>query len=255
MSLAYFFGYSDFVVMLSRSLDVAPHTHHAMQITFGLDKPLTLQHDDQQITCQGIFIPSDTPHLVDSQSGKTINVLVHPESPLSTRLHQHFQGEITELTSATQPIISEVWDTLTCQHVYHALESFWQSFPTSQTPPIADSRIQQAITMIQRMEIVKVSAKTLADSVNLSPSRFMYLFRQETGIPLRRYLLWYRLISAAEQIMQQTSFTDAAHHAGFSDAAHLTRTFKQMFGLTPDEVFNRAGFVQAVFCTKSSTPA
>ncbi|GAB4566709.1 MAG: hypothetical protein Tsb007_39930 [Rhizobacter sp.] len=29
------------------------------------------------------------------------------------------------------------------------------------------------------------------------------------------------------------SWTQAAHEAGFSDSAHLTRTFKRMFGLNP----------------------
>jgi len=30
--------------------------------------------------------------------------------------------------------------------------------------------------------------------------------------------------------------TDAAHQAGFSDAAHMTRAFRRMFGVTPSKL-------------------
>ena len=33
--------------------------------------------------------------------------------------------------------------------------------------------------------------------------------------------------------MQGGSWTEAAHEAGFADSAHLSRTFKRMFGMNP----------------------
>jgi AraC-like DNA-binding protein len=68
------------------------------------------------------------------------------------------------------------------------------------------------------------------------------------GIPLRRYLLWLRLIKGIKVALEGVSLTSAAHKVGFSDSAHFSRTFKEMFGLTPSELFKNSKFVQAISC-------
>ena len=67
--------------------------------------------------------------------------------------------------------------------------------------------------------------------VGLSPGRTRHLFVQQTGLPFRTYLLWLRLNRAVELYAGGASLTEAAHAAGFSDSAHLSRTFHRMFGI------------------------
>jgi len=73
----------------------------------------------------------------------------------------------------------------------------------------------------------------LATAVGLSPSRLAHLFRAQTGLPVRRYLLWLRLGDALQQLAHGVSLTTAAHAAGFADSAHFSRTFRAMLGITP----------------------
>ena len=91
-----------------------------------------------------------------------------------------------------------------------------------------------------------VSLRVVATSVGLSPSRFMHLFTASVGIPLRPYILWLRLQCAAGELARGKSVADAGHAAGFSDAAHFTRTFRRMLGATPRQVLRR-GFAARDF--------
>ena len=56
---------------------------------------------------------------------------------------------------------------------------------------------------------------------------------RDAGLPFRRYMLWRKLARAMLAIGRQSSIADAAHASDFADAAHLTRTFHQMFGIPP----------------------
>jgi AraC-like DNA-binding protein len=67
----------------------------------------------------------------------------------------------------------------------------------------------------------------------------MHLFTTSVGVALRPYVLWLRLQRAAGELARGTSVADAAHAAGFSDAAHFARTFPRMLGATPRQVIRR----------------
>ncbi|HEX5628416.1 MAG TPA: helix-turn-helix transcriptional regulator, partial [Usitatibacteraceae bacterium] len=79
-----------------------------------------------------------------------------------------------------------------------------------------------------------MSLAEAAALVHLSPSRLRHLFVAETGTTFRAYALWVRIQHAIVAMMAGQSWTDAAHAAGFADSAHLNRTFRRMFGISPN---------------------
>jgi len=85
----------------------------------------------------------------------------------------------------------------------------------------------------------RLSAKHVADSVQLSPSRFLHLFTKSLGIPFRAYVRWLRVQRAMAALHAGCGITEAAQVAGFSDAAHLTRSLRQTLGQTPGELVRR----------------
>ena len=95
-----------------------------------------------------------------------------------------------------------------------------------------------------------VSLAAVAASVGLSPSRLLHLFTSSVGVPLRPYVLWLRLQCGARELGRGSSVADAAYAAGFSDAAHFTRTFRRMIGATPRQILQR-GFAARDFHLKA----
>jgi len=103
---------------------------------------------------------------------------------------------------------------------------------------VKDKRIQQLLSELDgclTSDCIKPSswrAFQVASQLALSESRFLHLFSDELGISWRPYLLWRRMMCAILALKNNTSATQAAHLAGFSDSAHLSRTFRKTFGMT-----------------------
>lgn len=84
------------------------------------------------------------------------------------------------------------------------------------------------------------SLAKLARIARLSPSRLMHVFTSSVGAPIRPYILWLRIQVASSELMRGARVVVAAQRAGFSDAAHLARTFKRTLGATPTELAGRS---------------
>jgi AraC-like DNA-binding protein len=107
-------------------------------------------------------------------------------------------------------------------------------------------RVQQALNVIHETPGRDLTLEFIARRVFLSESRISHLFKAEIGIPIQRYLLWYKLAQAAFNIGKGMSLTTAAEEAGFADSAHFSRSFRVMFGLTPSQILKRSRHVQVI---------
>src|SRR5690606_12077554 len=94
-------------------------------------------------------------------------------------------------------------------------------------------RVATVLTAVQNADDLRITLEDAAALVFLSPGRFAHLFSAHVGLPFRRYMLWRKLTRAMLAVGRGRSLTGAAHAAGFADAAHLTRTCNQMFGIPP----------------------
>jgi AraC family transcriptional regulator of arabinose operon len=110
-----------------------------------------------------------------------------------------------------------------------------------EAPPGMDGRIAWAIAeMTQRFDR-PVTVSQLAAAVNLSPSRFCHLFRDETGLSPGRYLRLVRL-ERARQLLENTflSVKEVMAAVGVNDPSHFARDFRNTHGLPPREWRRRA---------------
>lgn len=101
-----------------------------------------------------------------------------------------------------------------------------------------DPRVAKAVRRLDARPQEFEHLADLAAVVGLSPSRFHALFRREVGMPFRRYRLWRRMAVVMRWVATGRSLTDAAHEAGFASSAHLSTTFRDMFGLPPSRLLH-----------------
>jgi AraC-like DNA-binding protein len=79
------------------------------------------------------------------------------------------------------------------------------------------------------------SLEELAAAVNLSPFHFARVFRRATGLPPHAWLQQRRLEQARALLKGGCSAAGVAAQLGFADQSHLTRQFKQAYGVGPGE--------------------
>ena len=93
--------------------------------------------------------------------------------------------------------------------------------------------------MIQATPAENIPLADLAAAAELSEPRLLHLFKDNTGVPIRRYRLWERMRQVSKAVARGANLTDAALSAGFSDSAHLARAAREMFGLSLSEALGR----------------
>ena len=97
-----------------------------------------------------------------------------------------------------------------------------------------DRRIELVISRLEVETSRAWDAATLGELVNLSPSRFRHLFKQETGISVREYVRDLRFRKA--EVMLATTFLsikEIAEAVGLAPLNHFMRNFKKRHGVTP----------------------
>ncbi len=238
------------------------HQHHMIQLGISLDRPIKIRHSptEKYHLFQNFVIDSNVRHKVVA-AGKlpVIFLWIDPES----KIGHHLQQTPLNKTQATEidpqkmdpilPILTQtVFEAISCHQAEVLTRTILQTIvPTTNVQLTSlDPRVQQTIEIIkeQQKQDDKSSLEQLAAAVYLSPSRLMHLFREQLGLPIRRYILWQRMLNALQEMAQGGSLTEAAHNAGFADSAHMTRTFRMMFGIAPSELFRNSRFIQVISC-------
>ena len=99
-----------------------------------------------------------------------------------------------------------------------------------------DQRVKKAIAEMEKHLNAELSLEVLAESVNLSTSRFRHLFKTETGTTPAQYLKSLRMSRARELV--ETTFLNIKEimcSIGVRDKRHFAKDFEKTFGLTPTQ--------------------
>lgn len=241
------------------AFDTALHRHHAAQLCVGLSGPLRLRasHEGSWLTAWGFFVPPDAAHQLDAGTSRTAFLYLEPES-LEYARHREALGakgadaiHPLAVTNVRRRWASDAAHASCCRDAEALAKALLGEPPSEALRNPLDERVRRALRWIGEHLSEPIRLRAVARASGASESHLAHLFRAQVGLPLRRYVLWRRLRIAVEQAAAGQSLTAAAHEAGFADAAHLSRTFRDMFGVTPSATFHGAGGLTVEVCTES----
>ena len=107
---------------------------------------------------------------------------------------------------------------------------------------LMDPRIERLLQLI-RTHPSLLQREDLSAMACLSGGRLSHLFREQVGLSVKRYLLWSKVRRSSVQLADGQPLTHIALASGFSDAAHMSRTFRDSFGLQPSFVARQVKLV------------
>ena len=94
--------------------------------------------------------------------------------------------------------------------------------------------IYESTLYIHRAYAQPIAVADIAAKAYLSPSYFAFLFRTFTGYTVKNYLNRYRLYRAALDLRgSNMPLAEVAYASGFSSQQAFTRSFSQMYNITP----------------------
>lgn len=214
------------------------HSHHAIQVTLAIDGCFELRTPRSKMRGDAVAVAADASHLFAAE-GLVAIVFVEPESRAGRAVSRALFAD-AQLTKVPRERFGDLIDRLRAAYrdpasddaAFAALgRSIVARLAGSMDAAVPDLRVRKMIAYAASAIDRPLSLADVATVAGLSPSRARHLFVEQTGLPFRTYLLWLRVTKAVEIFASGRSLTEAAHEAGFSDSAHLSRTFRRMFGL------------------------
>jgi len=189
----------------------------------------------------GVVTAPDVAHEIDARGVDVLIVFLEPESDVGGTLAAALAEPLTPLDAGDRDELVRGADPGALMGAAGAAWTAQAARACGARPLEGRRAIHPRVRKLLRMLKVAeaepaTSLEGLAAQVALSPGRLMHVFTASIGIPLRPYLGWLRLQRAAGAIVSGLPLTDAAHQAGFSDAAHMTRAFGRMFGVAPSKL-------------------
>ncbi|UGT92935.1 helix-turn-helix domain-containing protein [Mycobacterium ostraviense] len=207
------------------------HAHHAVQVLLTTE-PVDVVGDHGRVhRGTRLVIPANTAHRITSADGPGVIVFLDPATAPGRNAHSIGIAVWQQPNLLPGPI-----DDGDLPAVARAVAGAFHTAGCT-----GDQLRHRAVTdaldlLTQLAPEGPVRTADIAVRIGISTTRLTHLFTAEVGLPLRRYVLWLRLMMALRAVAAGDDLTTAAHAAGFADSAHLTRTSRAMFGLAPSSL-------------------
>ena len=186
-------------IFLGRIHGNLPHDHLATQISIGLDVPVRINSSGRDFSHGGLVIRPNVTHSILSQEIQ-ITILINPSTLFNTQVLQIDSQSVfplsLELTNLLQSAGKQVMkQQLPFAEFIKDIKVVFQQrlFPFLINHEKVDERIVSAMNYMEVHHQELLTSDQVAAFCHLSTSRFLHLFKENTGINFRRAQLWWKI--------------------------------------------------------------
>lgn len=234
---------------ISNSIEADCHKHWLFQM-FLSQKELNIEVNGQLILCSAILINMDTLHTFNAQGEPHFTMLIDPTTELGRAMKGLLENQPFYIFPHEKNIdMQQNFRNVLEQNEHDAILCFVQSVINqfySGNMKGFDNRVVRVLNLLDDCmhEDESHQIKYFSEKTGLSESRLAHLFKEETGIPLKSYIVLHKLQKAYELIFNGENITTAALDAGFDSPSHLAYTNKMMTGMSATNITRDSEFLK-----------
>lgn len=189
-------------------------------VIFSNEELVSVSNDKAEISAKIICIRPDVNHRVSIPSGGAEIIYFD-----GVKLRDDFAD--FEALNIEWAHIPEAFNNTD----YSSIEEFRVFLDCEKTPP--NHPILAVIDELYSSSLDRMSQDELSEKLGLERTQALKYFKSVTGQTFRRFKKWAASVTVTSSVFKGQIIGTAGIDAGFSDAAHTSRTAREVFGLTP----------------------
>ncbi len=208
------------------------HEHPALKIVVGLGADVVIEAPGLSLRGPGFVLPPNWSHACGG-SGPLALLFASVESPLAmARLER--PRALYDAAGIADTLRRAIRGPAVANELVRDVLDGVRMLGHVDAGDAGDGRVGQALRAVMHEPGTPFSE--IGRRLGVSEARVTRLVQAEAGTTLSRFRMWARLRAALACLADGASATHAAHAAGFSDLAHMSRTFSMLLGLAPSEL-------------------
>jgi len=207
------------------------HAHPTVEIILASQGQFSIETKDEVLTkIDLVIIDSNVKHRVSSKDCELRLLMLESHNNLLFDFIQQFDFKEKNglFTAETEIDKTKMFEQILAFAVENDLQK------------TEDDRVEACLQLFQAENLEYLEMlQILKSKVFLSESRLSHIFKKEVGVSLKKYLVWSRLKKVVDLMLnEERSLLEAGNAVGFYDQAHLSKSFKNILGISPSKAYN-----------------